>query len=80
MSNLDENFEVEKLQIRKLFVRTLIIIVICTIIALIGYFFHSIDVFGFFMMLTSLSFMFMVLIGAERLEIHNRYNGKYKIE
>ncbi len=73
MKIAEETFETEIRFIKKLFYRTLLVILICTIIALVGYFLHNIDVFGFFTMLSGLSLLFMGLIGFERFEIHNRY-------
>ena len=75
MKVIEENYESEIQYVRKLFHGTSSVILISTIIALIGYFLHSIGVFGFFIMITSISLMFMISIGAERFEIHNNYNG-----
>ena len=76
MKALEENYETEVQFVKKLFFRDLLVAIICTIIALIGFFLHSMGVFSFFIMLTCLSMMVMILIGAERFEIHNKYNGK----
>jgi hypothetical protein len=78
MKFIEENFETEVQFVRKLFFSDLLVAIICTIIAIIGYFLHSMGVFSFFIMLSGLCLMLMILIGAERYEIHNKYNGKYK--
>ncbi len=78
MKFVEETYESEVQFVRKLFFRDLVVALVCTIIALIGYFLHSMGVFSFFIMLTCISMMFMLLIGAERYEIHNKYNGKEK--
>ena len=76
MKIIEENYETDIQYVRKLFYGTSSVILISTVIALVGFFLHSMGVFGFFIMITGLSFMFMILIGAERLEIHNRYNAE----
>ena len=76
MKAIEENYELDIQYVRKLIYGTSSIILISTIIALFGYFLHSMGVFSFFIMIIGNSFMFMIVIGAERFEIHNRYNGK----
>lgn len=75
MDTLEETYETEIQFVRKLFYRDIVVILISTIIAIIGYVLHSIGVFGFFISITGISLMFMMLIGFERYEIHNKYNG-----
>ena len=68
MSNSDETYEKEKKLYQRLTYIVITTILVSVALAILGYFLHSTDLFVFFLVFTILSFLVLIILGAERIE------------
>ncbi|MBY9001228.1 MAG: hypothetical protein KGD64_09960 [Candidatus Heimdallarchaeota archaeon] len=73
MSNLNETYEQEKKRFQHLMLITISLLLVSVALIIIGYFSQNNDLFVFFISFTCLSCLSLVVLGAERIEMSNRF-------
>jgi len=68
-----ETYEQEKKNLKRLTFVVISLFLVSVALSIIGYFLHSNDLLVFFLVLSILSCLIFVILGAERYEMSNRF-------